>query len=415
MDSFRERLEKAQTQQDLSYFTTGEGKEAKVWFNSGKPTRLVASFHGNAGPDIKKFWYSQDCTSENLVQKVSKSTLVAVDIGNHQSETALDVGIAIFPTFPSDLLDSPLREGVADLSRYGARIHNFRTPDQESLAAVDFEPLRFGSEETVEAKDIEGRLVTLLQHAKKEADSLGNELVLVLFCAGGDLKAIIRSFPKIIPLFAWWTDIQAIVTKMMTGSTEKDGRASPSLGQTLAALGHRTLSQGGTSQRLPKHKSSHDAARTLAVVAGVVRALRAGEKLTIQERRKPGSTSTRKIHTSRPRPAEMFPFVANIKMEEGICPTPREYRRCGNLWDVFAAYEPNGVGRRICNSNSMDWFDRCKGRCGACIWISVPTKKLVEQLVKDFHGKEMKDGLLVVKDTSLPVMAELTQESCGPL
>lgn len=83
MDSFLKRLEKAKAQQDLSHFTTGGGKEAQVWFNSGKTTRLVASFHGSAGPDLKRFWYSQDCTPENLVDKVSKSTLVAIDIGNH--------------------------------------------------------------------------------------------------------------------------------------------------------------------------------------------------------------------------------------------------------------------------------------------------------------------------------------------
>lgn len=117
---------------------------------------------------------------------------------------------------------------------------------QDSMPAYIISvPLRFGSEETVEAKDIEGRLVALLQLAKKEADSLGNELVLVLFCASGDLRAIIRSFPKIVPLFSWWTNIQTIATKIAVGSTEKKDaprRASLSLGETLAALGHRTLS-----------------------------------------------------------------------------------------------------------------------------------------------------------------------------
>lgn len=138
-----------------------------------------------------------------------------------------------------------------------------------------------------------------------------------------------------------------------------------------------------------------------------MRKLRAGEKLTIQERVKPWSTGTRKIQTCRPRPAELYPFVANIKMEKGICRTPREYRRCSNLWDVFAAYEPNAVGRRICHSstNKTDWFDKCKGGCGSCIWVSVPTMELVEQLVKDFHGKQLQDGRLVVKDTSMPVQA----------
>lgn len=407
MENFRQRLEKAKAKQDQAYFTTGEGKMAGVWFNSGKLTRLVASFQRDGGPELKKFWYSQDCTPENLVDKVSKSTLVAIDIGNHQSETAVDVGIAILPAFPDHLLDAPLEEGVAGLPKYGARIHNFRTPTQGSLPVIDFEPLRFGSEETLKAEEIEGELVKILQQAKVEADSLGNELVLVLFGAGGDLKAITRSFQKIVPLFAWWTDVQAIASKMLIDSTDKDAprRSSLSLGETLAALGHRTLRHGGTSQRFPKHKSSHDAARTLAVVAGIVRKLRAGEKLTIQERTKPGPTGTRKIQTCRPRPAELFPFVANIKMEKGICATPREHRRCSNLWDVFAAYEPNAVGRRICHSSQTDWFDKCKGMCGACIWISVPNRALVEQLVSDFHGKQMQDGRLVVKDTSLPVQA----------
>lgn len=413
MENFRQRLEKAKAEQDQPYFTTGEGKEAGVWFNSGKQSRLVASFH-RGGPEFKKFWYSQECTPENLIDRVSKSSLVAIGIGNHQSETAVDVGIAILPAFPDDLLDAPLEEGVAGLSKYRTRIHNFRTPARGSLPSKDFEPLRFGTEETLEVDEIGGKLVKMLQQAKREADGLGNELVLVLFDAGGDLNAITRLFPKIIPLFAWWTDIQAVTSKVVVaGSVGEDTprRASPSLGETLATLGHRTLCHGGTSQRLPKHKSSHDAARTLAVVAGVVRKLRAGEKLTIRERaKKPGSSHIRKIHNRRPRPAELYPFVANIKMERGICPTPREYRRCRDLWDVFAAYGPNAVGRRICHSGSSwkDWFDECKGGCGSCIWVSFPTRALVEQLVKDLHGKQMQDGRLVVKDTSTDI-----QEGCA--
>lgn len=40
---------------------------------------------------------------------------------------------------------------------------------------------------------------------------------------------------------------------------------------------------------------------------------------------------------------------------------------------------------------------------GLASGFSVPTRALVEQLVKDFHGKQMQDGWLVVKDTSMPV------------
>ncbi|KAG8159022.1 hypothetical protein KVR01_011465 [Diaporthe batatas] len=103
-------------------------------------------------------------------------------------------------------------------------------------------------------------------------------------------------------------------------------------------------------------------------------------------------------------PARLFPFVANIKMETGCCPTPREYRGCEvDLWDVFAAYEPAAVGRRICHKRSSwaDWLGGCEGGCGACIWVSVPTRALVEQIVRDFHGRQMRDGRLVVKDTSI--------------
>lgn len=72
MEKFRQRLEKAKAEQDLSYFTAVEGKKAGVWFNDGKTTRLVGSFYGDAGPEIRKFWYSQDCTPENLVNKISR-------------------------------------------------------------------------------------------------------------------------------------------------------------------------------------------------------------------------------------------------------------------------------------------------------------------------------------------------------
>lgn len=66
---------------------------------------------------------------------------------------------------------------------------------------------------------------------------------------------------------------------------------SPSQGVTLAGLGHWTLRQGGTSQRIPKHKSSYSATHNLAVVTGVVRKLRAGEKFTIKKARKSKSAS----------------------------------------------------------------------------------------------------------------------------
>lgn len=400
MDNFQQRLSKAKFEQDQSYFTKGEGKRAEVWFNSGKQTRLVESMQ-REGPIIKKFWYSQDCTPENLINEVTKSTLVAIDIGNHQSDTAVDVGVAILPTFPNH----PLEEGVAGLLKYGACIHNFCTPTQGSLPVTDFEPLRFGSEETLEVREIKENLLKMLKQVKREAESLGNKLALILFSAGGDLKAIIRLFPEIVELFAWWTDIQAVARKMVTREKDAFKQVSPSLGETLAALGYQALRHGGTSQRFPKHKSSHDAARTLVAVIGIVTKLGAGEKLIIQEHKK--KSDLKKIQTSRPQPPKLFPFIANIKMEKGVCPTPREYRRCRNLWDIFAAYEPNAIGRRICHSNSnwRDWFHECKGGCGACIWISVPNRVLVKQLVKDFDGKQMQDGRLVVKDTSIPVEA----------
>jgi hypothetical protein len=262
-------LKNAKVEQDLSYFTTGEGKKARVWFNSGKQTRPVESLHCDKRPEVKKFWYSQDCTPENLVNQVSKSTLVAIDIGNHQSETAIDVGIAILPTFPN-YLDIPLEGGVTSLLKYGAYIHNFCTPTQGSLPVIDFESLRFGSEEILPADKIEEKLVKILRQTKGESNRLGNKLGLILFSAGGDLKAILRLFPKIIPLFDWWTDIQAVASKITitVGSTGRNTprRGSSSLGEILVALGHNTLCHGGTSQRLSKHKSSHDAARALVVV-----------------------------------------------------------------------------------------------------------------------------------------------------
>lgn len=258
------------------------------------------------------------------------------------------------------------------------------------------------------AEEIEGKLVDMLQQleAKTAAASQGSELVLVLFMAAGDLHAIVRHFPKILPFFAWWVDIQIIVRKMLSTSEDVDmhGRARhtllPSLGDTLAMLGHRALRNGGTSTRFSKHKSSHDAARTLVVLAGVVRKLRAGEAFTLPEKTKP--ESGRNVSRGRPQPAEMHPFIANIKMQKGICAAPREYRCLanGNLWAVFAAYQPLAVGRKVAH-DSTGKFDKCDGNCGSCIWVSVPTKVHVERLVKDFNGKQMQRGQLVVKDTSL--------------
>lgn len=43
----------------------------------------------------------QVCTPEILVDKVSKSTIVAIDTSGHHAEAANEAGIAILPIFPS--------------------------------------------------------------------------------------------------------------------------------------------------------------------------------------------------------------------------------------------------------------------------------------------------------------------------
>lgn len=73
-------------------------------------------------------------------------------------------------------------------------------------------------------------------------------------------------------------------------------QVSPSLGETLAALGYQALRHGGTSQCFLKHKSSYDAACTLVAVIGIVTKLGVGEKLIIQEHKK--KSDLKKIQTS---------------------------------------------------------------------------------------------------------------------
>lgn len=373
----------------------------------------------------RNFWHNQDRTGtiENLLENVSKSTFVAIDFGNYEIEAAIDVGIAILPTFPEWLLNAPLDTGVGALaSKYGALIHNFSTPPEAQSPKLEStkshtEQLLWGTEDTLPAQKIEAKLVTMLQRAQRQAELEEKDLVLVLFDANNDLKANATWFPKIEPFFARWIDVQPIICRLDASYDHRTTAERPSLGDTIKCLGHTSKIRGGVSPKFHKHKSSNDAARTLTALAGAVQKFRAGEKFHIQEARqlrRPGGAQFR----TRPRPDVMYPFVAEIRMVKGqghvsplLCHFPREWAE-RTIWDVFAAFQPNAVGRNgVVRHGTSKSRHTCNEKCsGWCVWISVPTRELLGQLVEEFGEREMLDGRLMVKDVSLAAEAPMSRE-----
>lgn len=384
---------------------------------AGEPVRPDG--HQNLCHDSHKQATQAVVGVEFLVEKASKSTFVAIDIGNHENKSDIDIGIAILPAFPEVLLDAPLdSSGVGALaSKHHAIIHNFCTPPEPEKQAPGFiaptnrtEQLLWGTEDVMPAEKIEAELVIMLQGAQVQADLIGNDLVLVVFDWHNDLKTIAKHFPRVLPFFAWWVDIQPIVMKM-DASYERTNVVRPSLGDTMKSLGYTSKIQGGVSPKFHKHKSSNDAARTLAALAGVVQRFRAGQKFDIQENRPPRRSFQppgAKQFTRRPQPDEMYPFVAKIEMdEEGrcvpprICHLPREWAE-RNLWAVFDVYRPNALGRNGVGLTRPERRHTCTEKCsGWCLWISVPTREMLEQLIRDLQGKELQDGRLRVEDISL--------------
>lgn len=339
-------------------------------------------------------WDRQECSPENLVHKVKKCTFVAIDVAGHHHEVINDIGIAILPTFPDTLLDTPL-DSVAKLeTTYAARIQNFRIRGQP-LPTGHAEPLAWGTEDMIEIEEVEDRVTQFLQQAKADADAIGNELVLLLFSAQCDLRTLVKFCPGVLTLFSWWTDLQATVSAM----DEVAARRDPSLRRVLLGLDMGPVDV--SRKNAPVHPSANDAARTLAVLAGIVRKYRAGESFCVKPPQEPRPRCRIGWHWhSRPQPSEMYPFVALLRLDHlsttsvrslrTVEYVPKEYRHPANLYEVFAAYQPTAVARNF----------KKPSRNMACVFVCLPTREALARFVSDYQGKQMQDGRLWVEDVS---------------
>lgn len=363
-------MEDARASHDWLYFTHGPGK--KYWCRSftRDRTETPASRFFRLTPEGLQFWFSQDCSPESL-SKVKHSTFVAIDVGGHNRESLNDLGVAVLPTFPDALLDTPL-DSVSTLSAsYGAQITNFSIKGRP-LPEKGIERLSLGSEKEIEIHEIEACLVNLLKQVKADADALGNDLVLVLFSSSGDLNTLVKFCPEVFPFFSWWTDLQAVVCNM---DQDQLSKCTPSLGDTLRSLDLCTFAEGGKSPQYPCN-SANDAARTLAVLAGAVRMFRAGSLFHVKPPAPPTEKKTydpdqavpTKYWRNRPLPKEQYPFA--VKIRRAFDPTqplpkdkrghqsfkfPQEYGQRADLYEVFAAYKPTAIGVKYCSSMSGVW------------------------------------------------------------
>lgn len=361
-------------------------------------------FHYTA--EGRQFWSSQDCTPETLVGKVKHSTFVAVDVGAPHLEVIADIGVAVLPSFPDALLDTPLNSLSTLWTLHGAQIKNLRI-SQPPLQHRNVERQICGSEDSIKADEIKTSLITILEQAKGEAQTLGNDLVLVLFSASSDLSTLVKLCPEMFSFFAWWTDLQAVVSDM---DQDQASKSLPSLRDTLSALGLLTFGASGCT--LGKgynniaNNSANDALRTLAVLAGAVRMFRAGAKFHVKPparpQKRPYNPATHKkyFRGCRPRPEKLYPFVAKLRLAfDSAQPLPdkkprrnsffpREYGEGVDLFQIFAKYQPTAVGRRYIPSN-------------AGVWVSLPTREILQQFICDHHDKETKGGRLYVRDLSV--------------
>lgn len=249
---------------------------------------------------------------------------------------------------------------------------------QRSSAKIT-ERQEWGDEEIVPKSHLEQKLVTLLEKAKLG----GNHLVLAAFGADSELNAMAKFFPRVATLFSWWIDVQKVVKHLDT-TLHNVPWWRPSLAKTLKALGFDAYNTGGMSKRISHHNSAKDALRILAVLVRVGRMVKVGERFTLQAERRP----RRKYPNVKPHPNELYPFIIKVFMKGRRCLT--EELREADLWELFSAYQPTAISKRM-------------RHCNSCLWVCFPSRDLLKKFVQDYpDNKQMLEGILRVRDDSNP-------------
>ncbi|KAH8895518.1 hypothetical protein GQ53DRAFT_53004 [Thozetella sp. PMI_491] len=176
----------------------------------------------------------------------------------------------------------------------------------------------------------EATLVNLLETVQRR---FSNRLVLVGFDLDLELTIIASHLSQIIKYFSSWVDLQEIAS-----AVSKTKR--PGLRDTLLALGF-TSARSSIPGRNQQHSAGNDAVRQLAVLAGLLQ-FQLGKDAMLQLEQKQTGPKMRRFYHHRPRPKELYPFIARIRIEgkDLISVFPHLPR----LMALFSTYQPTAIG-----------------------------------------------------------------------
>ena len=324
--------------------------------------------------DWRALWRSNIENFDKLKEKsTSNSAFVAIDAeGWHVDKDRLDVseiGIAVLPPLVSEDAKGPDTDFELDslFSRHSIQGYSFRIRERERRER-DRESFRFGDVQHVEPEEMETRLVGTLESISRQ---FGN-LILVGFDLSFEFGLIASKLTQITPFFSSWIDLQEI-------TTEVSGTQSPSMTDTLLALG---LPLDGVSVRRKssQHSAGNDAVRELAVLLKLLTLPGGNTSLQIHQEpsksRRHGNAKNPGLHMywndRRPRPKELYPFVATIRIEGAS--VARKFQNLTHLRRIFKSYEPTAVG----TSKNSGYG-----------WICLASAEVLARFVMDVQGQEL--------------------------
>ena len=361
----------------------------------------------------RELWENNISNIEQLRALASTTGIVAIDMDPYvlEGKTTHDItefGIAFLPPTASNT-----RPCIPSPPSLDALVQHFSIQSC-SLRVADRirndrrrETYRYGSGEPriVPADQIENAALSVIRSFTSGA---GPKPILVGYATAYELGTLTKFYPRLLTEgFSAWVDMQEIALEIspvtQKGCAPPTGKRDllPGMRDVLLALGYQ---QDGIAVMGFKnsHNAGNDAVRVLAVLlgllalpipmdptAGPVLAIEhCGQKFqkTVDSR---SGLMLRKYWTSKPRPAELFPYMARI--ESGGMPLPERFR----TFEYFAEYEPVAAGR-------------AKETNVICYYLCLPTLEALERFIAEVDGQPSKDFRGVVWSVTLahdtPVM-----------
>lgn len=257
-------------------------------------------------------------------------------------------------------------------------------------------------DEDIDIRDFTSKVMHAVQEFK-DADP-ERPLILVTYSSRAKLSAISNLIPQLCTLFSNWVDLQPLFMDAYhshTTYTRLDGLRI-SLRYAMSTLGFHAGYQPANL-----HHAGNDALRTLAIMACLThenvqfRRLKDLEHVLRmnmyrkEQYRLKGTEKSRGLKRKRPGPPSQYPHVARVTIvlapdigeesragqslagaveeQEGegqLHLPPVEVCRPNQVWDFFAPYEPNAIGR-VCREN--------------CYYVCVRTPEILQNLIEDLH------------------------------